>query len=168
MASRASRVLGGNPLKKTILALSIVAGLGGTSAYAASRADTAREILALERKAMDGWLKGDPEPLLAISDDDITYFHVMTDKRLDGLAAVKAIVEPFRGRSLFDSYDMLEPQVQVGGDMAVLTYVLVRRNGPATSRWNATQVYQRKPHGWRIVHTHWSQTRPPLAPAPQQ
>jgi ketosteroid isomerase-like protein len=159
---------GGKNLKKTITALSIVASLCATPAPAASKADTSSEIIALERKAMDGWLAGNPEPLLAISDPDITYFHVMTEKRVDGLPALKAVVEPFRGRSLFASYDMLEPKVQVGADMAVLTYILVRRGPSASSRWNATQVYQRKAAGWRVIHTHWSQTAPPLNPAPQQ
>jgi hypothetical protein len=41
-----------------------------------------------------------------------------------------------------------------------LTYTLVRHLGTTTSRWNATQVYQRKKEGWRIVHSHWSATRP--------
>jgi hypothetical protein len=31
--------------------------------------------------------------------------------------------------------------------------------GTVTSRWNATQVYQRKNEGWRIIHSHWSETR---------
>ena len=155
-------------MKTRILTLCIATALAGTAASAASPDETIREILTLERRAMDGWLKGDPEPLLALSDSEITYFHVMTEKRLDGLPAVKAIVEPFRGRVLFDSYEMLEPKVQLGGDMAVLTYVLARRNGSTTSRWNATQVYQRRPEGWRIIHTHWSMTQPPMAPSPQK
>jgi hypothetical protein len=154
-------------LKKTVLTLSIAVLAWGASASAAPQADTATQIIALERRAMDGWHTGNPDPLLALSHADITYFHVMTETRVNGLPALKAIVEPFRGRALFDSYDMLEPKVQLGKDMAVLTYVLVRRNGPATSRWNATQVYQRKAVGWRVIHTHWSMTKPNLGPAPQ-
>ena len=149
----------------TLFALAILAAVSaGPVPAAGAAADPASEIIALERKAMDGWILGDPGPSLAISDADITYFHVMPEKRLDGLAAPKALVEPFRGRSLFDSYEMLEPKVQASGDLAVLTYVLVRRNGSASSRWNATQVYQKKTEGWRIIHSHWSQTAPPLTP----
>ncbi len=155
-------------MKKTILALSIVTSSCALAAPVASAADVAAEIIGLERKAMDGWLAGDPDSLLAIADPDITYFHVMTKKRADGLAALKVLVEPYRGRSLFSSYQMLEPKVQVGKDMAVLTYVLVRATGATSSRWNATEVYQKKTQGWRVIHTHWSQTAPPLGPAPQR
>ncbi len=121
-------------------------------------ADPASEILGLERRVMDAWLHGDPDPFLAICDPDVTYFHVMTEKRVDGLAALKALVEPFRGRSLFDSYEMLEPKVRAAGDTAVLTYVLLRRIGGDSSRWNGTEVFQKKAEGWRLVHEHWSQT----------
>ena len=152
-------------MKKTFLVCAFAAALCGVASSADSNADAAREILALERRAMDGWIKGNPDPLISISDAGITYFHVMTDNRLDGLPAVKALIEPYRGMSLFDSYEILDPKVQVSGDMAVLTYNFVRRNGAATSRWNATQVYQRKQEGWRVIHTHWSMTKPPMPAA---
>ena len=84
----------------------------------------------------------------------------MTDKRLEGLPALKALFEAYRGKPLFDSYEMADAKVQSSGDTAVLTYVLVRHVGTATTRWNATQVYQRKKEGWRIIHSHWSATRP--------
>jgi len=152
---------------KTMLVFSIATALGVTPVRLPSASDTMSEIVALERKAMDGWLQGNPDPLLAMADADITYFHVMTEKRVDGRATLKALIEPFRGRALFDSYDMLEPRVQVAGDAAVLTYILLRRTGSVTSRWNATQIYQRKAEGWRVIHTHWSQTAPPPAPRPR-
>jgi ketosteroid isomerase-like protein len=148
-------------VKTIILIGAAAAALCGLAAAADTDAQIARELVALERQAMDGWAKGNPDPLLAISDPDITYFHVMTEKRLDGLAAVKALYEGFRGASLFDSYDLVDPKVQASGDVAVLTYVFVRRIGEATSRWNATQVYQKKKDGWRVIHSHWSQIRTP-------
>lgn len=123
-----------------------------------SQSGAAAEVVALERKVMDAWIQGNPDPLLAVADPGITYFHVMTGTRLDGLAAVRALVEPYRGRPLFDSYEMVEPKVQVAGEVAVLTYILVQKNGAASSRWNATQVYQKGTSGWRLTHSHWSRT----------
>ena len=146
-------------MKSFVLAGAVAAALCGVLAAADQNEAAAREVLALERTTLDGWQVGDPDPLLAISDPGITYFHVVTDKRLDGLPALKALFEPYRGRPLFDSYEMAEPKVQATGDTAVLTYVLVRHVGTATTRWNATQVYQRKKEGWRIIHSHWSATR---------
>jgi ketosteroid isomerase-like protein len=147
-------------MRNSILACAVVAALCGVLAAADENEAAAREVLALERKTLDGWQAGNPDPLLAISDPDITYFHVVTEKRLDGLPALKALFEGYRGKPLFDSYEMAEPKVQASGDIAVLTYILVRHVGSAISRWNATQVYQRKKEGWRIVHSHWSATRP--------
>jgi hypothetical protein len=146
-------------MKVLVLAGAVAAALCSVLAAADGNEATAREVLALERTTLDGWQMGNPDPLLAISDPDITYFHVVTDKRLDGLPAVRALFEGYRGRPLFDSYEMADPKVQSSGDTAVLTYTLVRHVGTATTRWNATQVYQRKKEGWRIIHSHWSATR---------
>ncbi len=148
-------------MKNSILACVVATALGGVLAAADGNEAAAREVLALERTTLDGWLAGNPDPLLAISDPEITYFHVVTDQRLDGLPAVKALFEAYRGRPLFDSYEMAQPKVQSAGDTAVLTYTLVRHVGTATTRWNATQVYQRKKEGWRIIHSHWSAAKEP-------
>ena len=148
-------------MKQTILMCVVAAALSGILAVA-DDAETMQEILALERQVMDGWLKGDPEPALAIMDPEITFFHVMTDGRLDVRAAVKGLYESYRGISLFDSYEIVEPKVRVDGDVAVLTYVFVWRRGAATERWNSTQVYRRAKEGWRVIHSHWSQTNPPM------
>jgi len=150
-------------LKKTILTCTIAAAVCCMSGYQDSSAQTGRELVAMERAAMDGWLKGDPGPMLAAADPDITFFHVMTRQRLEGAAAVKELYAGFAGTPLFDSYRIEQPKVQAGADMAVLSYQLVTRNGDLDRTWNATQVYQRKNTGWRVIHTHFSAT--PAAPA---
>jgi ketosteroid isomerase-like protein len=147
-------------MKQTALVCTSAAILCGMLALAQPKMDAATEILSLERRAMDGWLKGDPDPVLAITDPDITYFHIMTEKRVEGLSSLKTLFETYRGMPLFDSYEIADPKVQTSGDTAILTYILVRHNGSLASRWNATQVYQRKKEGWRVVHAHWSQTKP--------
>jgi hypothetical protein len=129
-----------------------------TPAWAGSspETDAAQEVLTLERQAMDGWLAGNPDPQLAVTDRQITYIHAVAGQRLEGIDAVREMFERYRGRPLFDSYEILEPIVQSSGDIAILTYQLERHNGAATSYWHGTQVYQRKPEGWRVIHTHWS------------
>jgi hypothetical protein len=143
-------------MKISILTFAAAAALCGVLAAADPNEAVTRQIVALERTALDGWQKGNPDPLLAISDPEITYFHAIIDQRLDGLPAVKALFESYRGRPLFDTYEMSGPKVQASGDSAVLTYILVRHIGTATTRWNSTQVYSRKKEGWRIIHSHWS------------
>ncbi len=137
-------------------------------AYADADADTSRAVLSLERQVMDGWLNGNPDSLIALSDPDITYFHSILDKRLDGIKAVKDLYEGYRGRPLYDSYKMVDPKVQAAGDLAILTYQLETHNGDLTRYWNATVVYQKKQEGWRIIHTHWSLTKPTIPGAPKE
>jgi hypothetical protein len=145
-------------VKTTILACAVAAAMGGLFAYQDSNTQTEREVLALERASMDGWLKGDSGPMLAAADPDITLFHVMTDQRLEGISAVKELYAPYAGRPLFDSYQIENPKVQAGSDMAILTYRLVTHNGDVVRKWNATEVYQKKKAGWRVSHSHFSVT----------
>jgi hypothetical protein len=113
-------------------------------------------ILTLERRAMDLWLQGNPDGFLEISAPEITYFHSTLETRLVGLEAVKALFESYRGRPLFDRYQIVDPMVVASGDMAVLTYQLVTHNGSLTKRWQATEVYRERRAGWRIIHSHFS------------
>jgi ketosteroid isomerase-like protein len=148
-------------MKRVLLLCVLVSALCGLVAAEEPNAKTVREVLALERQTMEGWLAGNPDPTLAVLDPEVTYFHFPLMTRLDGLPAVKTLFEPYRGKPLFDSYDMLDPKVQVSGDVAVLTYQLVTRNGSTTSRWNSTEVYQHKKEGWRVIHAHWSKANAP-------
>jgi uncharacterized protein (TIGR02246 family) len=138
-----------------------MAGLCGLVPMAAApSADVTGDIVALERQAMDGWLKGNPEPMLARMDPQVTYIHEVTQKRLEGIAAVRQLCEPYRGRPLFDRYEIDGPQVRTTatGNVAVLSYQLVTHNGSTTARWNMTQVNERTSDGgWRVIHVHASQ-----------
>jgi hypothetical protein len=146
-------------MKKTIVLLAAAATLWMVPSWANAETGPTAEIMALERKAMDGWAEGNPDPQMAITGAGITCFHAVVENRLDGVAAVKALYEPFRGMPLFDSYEMRNPKVQELGEVAVLTYQLVRHVGSAVTIWNGTQVYQKQKEGWRVVHTHWSEAK---------
>jgi len=131
---------------------------------AASVADT---IIALERAALDRWGRGDPRGYIETFAPEITYFDPFTEKRVDGIDAMKAMLEPFVGKIKIDSYEMLNPRVQQSGDVAVLSFNLTSHvhnpdGSPRSVRWNSTEVYRRTAGKWRIVHNHWSFTRPEL------
>lgn len=132
------------------------AAFGGTLAAVDSEAEIERQLLAMERQAMDGWMKGDPDGDLAISDPSITYIHAAIDKRFDGLPAVREFFEKYRGTPLFDSYQITEPRIQVSGDTAILTFRFECHNAAGTHGYYSTQVFQRRKEGWRIIHAHWS------------
>jgi len=97
---------------------------------------------------------GNPDPLLAISDPDITYFHVVTDKRLDGLPAVE--------RSSRVTAAGLVRQLRNGRPQSAIER---RHRGPdlypCEARGDGDYPLERYPgvpakeRGWRIIHSHW-------------
>jgi ketosteroid isomerase-like protein len=133
------------------------------------QAEVAREIISLERSALDRWIHADPDGYLSLYADQATYFDPFRDKRVDGLDELRARVAPMRDIKLpftEPRYEMIDPRVDVEGNTAVLTFNLVNYGKPSPSvketvlaRWNATEVYRRMNGSWRIIHTHWSFTQ---------
>ena len=128
------------------------------------RADT---IIALERAALDRWGKGDPQGYLETYAPEITYFDPMQERRIDGLQAMNDLLLPLKGKVKVDRYEMIGPRVQRRGEVAVLSYNLVSHvrgpdGAPMTVRWNSTAVYGLSGGQWKIIHSHWSFTRPEL------
>jgi ketosteroid isomerase-like protein len=128
---------------------------------------TADQILMLERAALDRWGQGDPGGFLDLYADAITYFDPLTAARIDGHQAMVDYYRPWTGKIKVPRYEMLNPQVVVDGNLALLTYNLVNYLRDATglesvgSCWNSTTVYQRRPDTWKAIHSHWSFTRHP-------
>jgi ketosteroid isomerase-like protein len=128
---------------------------------------SADEILRLERAALDRWGSGDPGGFLDLYSNDITYFDPATAARIDGHPAMAEYYRPWIGKIRISRYEILNLQVVIEGDMALLTYNLVNyivnRDGGESvgSRWNSTTVYQRRGDVWKAIHSHWSFTRHP-------
>ena len=116
-------------------------------------------ILAMERAALDRWSKGDPSGFLEICAPDVAYFDNNLERRLDGLPALSSLYEQVRGKIHMDHYELLNPEVQLCGSAAVLTYNFVGYAQGKPYRWNCTEVYHKMDTGWRIIHTHWSVTQ---------
>lgn len=125
---------------------------------------TVELILQLERTALNRWGKGDPAGYSDIYAEDVTYFDPLVAARIDGRHAMIAYYEPWIDKIHVLRYEMLNPQVEVSGGMAVLTYNLVNylQSPDGTDRpgscWNCTEVYARREESWRIIHSHWSFT----------
>jgi uncharacterized protein (TIGR02246 family) len=134
-------------------------------------ASESEEIIALERSALDRWITFDPQGYLDLYAPEITYFDPSQEKRTAGLAAMEALLAPirsFQGAIEGARYEMIAPEVQRHGDLALLTFQLVNygrvggRPEGLLARWNATEVYRRMEGRWRIIHSHWSYTKPEL------
>ena len=126
----------------------------------ASEHDVAATIIAMERAALDRWGKGDPSGCLELSAPDVVYFDPFQPRRVDGIAALTALYESIRGQVQIDRYELINPKVQLAGDLAVLTFNYVSWAGEKEMRWNCTEVYRRTTGQWRIIQTHWSFTQP--------
>lgn len=122
--------------------------------------DIARELLAMERTALERWCSGDPSGFLEISAPDVVYFDPFVDRRIGGLDALTAYYEGLRGQVSAERFEILGPCVQEVGDCAVLTFNFVSwgPGGEGEMRWNCTEVYRRDDDSWRIIQTHWSLT----------
>lgn len=117
------------------------------------------QIIALEKAALERWIKGDPSGFLNLSDPEVVYFDPFAERRVDGLAALTELYEGLRGQIHMDCFELLNPKVQLAGDAAVLTFNYVSRTGETVDRWNCTEVYRLNPDGaWKIIQTHWSPT----------
>jgi ketosteroid isomerase-like protein len=128
---------------------------------------SADQIVMLERGALDRWGKGDPGGFLDLYADDITYFDPLTPTRIEGHKAMVDYYRPWTGKIHIARYEMLNPQVVIEGNIALLTYNLVnyiQDVGGVESTgtcWNSTTVYQRRNATWKTIHSHWSFTRHP-------
>ena len=126
-------------------------------------------IIALERAALDRWNNGDPGGYLDTYAPEISYFDPTTEKRIDGIEAMRAYYAPLAGKIHVDRYEMRNVSVQRQGDVVALSYNLynsgVTFGGQPVSPnrpWNSSKIYARVDGQWKIVHDHWSYIKPEL------
>ena len=117
------------------------------------------EIVALEEAALTRWGNGDPAGFLEITAPDVVYFDPYIPERIDGLEALTRLYHAIWGKMHIDRFELLNPHVQVSGDLAVLTFNYVSYKDNEPDRWNCTEVYRKSGKGdWQIIQTHWSYT----------
>lgn len=121
---------------------------------------TAKEIIGIERAALDQWGHGDPQGFLQLFAPEVTYFDPYVKQRVDGFEAMKMTLGALAGTFTIPRCEMIGPVVQFHGNTAVLTFNLVnyRASGEVINRWNATEIYSRMNRQWKIIHSHWSLT----------
>jgi ketosteroid isomerase-like protein len=118
-------------------------------------------IIAKERAALDRWKTGDTFGFIDIAADDITYFDPGLEKRCDGIEAFRGHLGSFKGTFSFPGYELIDPKVQLSGDMGVLTFNFVgTSNDGKKDGWNTTEVYRLVKGEWKLASSHWSPTRP--------
>jgi hypothetical protein len=120
-----------------------------------------KKIIAIEKKTLDRWKNGDTFGFIEVADENITYFDPTLAGRIDGIKQFRDYLAPLKGTFSFPSYELLNPKVQLYGDIGVLTFNFVGHSEDGnTDAWNTTEVYRRVNNEWKIVSSHWSRTKP--------
>ena len=124
-------------------------------------------IIAKEKMILDEWGKGHTLIFPQNSAAEITYFDPSLEKRINGIEEFTALLKPIENQFTIEKYEMLDPKVQVHGEVAVLSYNLVdySKNPQGEEEkflWNSTEVYKKINGDWKIIHSHWSFTKPEL------
>lgn len=130
--------------------------------YTEEERKLAQHIIGLEKAALDKWFKGDTSGYEQLwSKRSFTYFDAVVEKRVDDHATIAEFLKTIDGKLFADSYDFCNPRVQIGKDMAVLTYQLFAKTTLIDMEYNCIEVYQKEEDGeWRVIHSTWSFIRP--------
>ena len=60
-----------------------------------------------------------------------------------------------------DKYEIVDPRVQFGVDMGILTYQLFADTNFVYMEYNVIEVFQKESDGvWRVVHSTWDKIKP--------
>lgn len=126
--------------------------------------DDSASIIERERELLERWSAGDPAGYLSAAAPDMTYFDdIGATERLSGRDAIRAYGASLAGQIPPHEYEMVDPKVQLVGEVAILTfrYHPSTVDGTALTPWKATSVYRRDGDGWSHVHAHWSMQKSP-------
>ncbi len=118
-------------------------------------------IITKERTILNRWKTGDTFGFIEAAAEEITYFDPGLEKRCTGKKEFQDWFSSFNGTFSFPDYELLDPQVQMHGDMGILTFnfIGIMEDG-SKEHWNATEVYKLVEDEWKLLHSHWSQTKP--------
>jgi hypothetical protein len=119
------------------------------------------KIIAKERAVLDRWITGDTFGFIEAAAEEITYFDPGLEKRCTGKKDFYKWIAAFNGTFSFPSYELLDPQVQLHGDVGILTFNFIgfMKDG-SKEYFNTTEVYKLIEGDWKLVSSHWSQTKP--------
>ena len=115
-------------------------------------------ILKQVRIDMDYWSQGDTVGYGKSASDDITFFNNNpAGDRVDGIQAYQALLASWKGLIPPHKYEMVNPKIQVYGDVGVFTmlYVAALPNDEQLKA-RGTCIYRNVGDAWEMVHAHFS------------
>src|SRR5258708_23395683 len=158
-----------NLVTVVLLSFGLTQPSGVTAQKESSVEGVAKDIIALERAALDRYIALDAQGYLSLDAPEVTYFDPMTERRVDGLKAMQEWLAPMKNAKVpFTArrYEKIGPQGQHYGDVALLTFNLVNYGKPPNkteqplSPWESHQIYRPRHRQWVIVPHHLSFIKP--------
>lgn len=118
-------------------------------------------IIAKEKAILDRWITGDTFGFIEAAAEEITYFDPGLEKRCTGKKDFSDWIAAFNGTFSFPGYELYDPQVQMHGDMGILTFNFIgfMKDG-SKEYFNTTEVYKLIEGDWKLISSHWSLTKP--------
>ena len=137
--------------------------LASQAAVAGEDPTVAAEVMALARAQWDADIAGKSvaEQTASVA-DEYTEFNPMFPTRLDGKALSNSLYEAqMRSGDKSLASNMVNPKVQVYGDVAILTYNFVginqKKDGSTESQLaKSTRVYAKQGGAWKLVHANFA------------
>jgi hypothetical protein len=120
-----------------------------------------KEIIITKEKAiLNRWKTGDTFGFIEAAAEEITYFDPGLKKRCTGKKEFHDWIAAFNGTFSFPDYELLDPQVQMHGDVGILTFNFIGSMQDGSKEyWNTTEVYKLIEGDWKLISSHWSQTK---------
>src|SRR5690349_8118533 len=85
----------------------------------------AEYIIGLEQSALEKWFRGDVSGYAGLwSKRSFTYFDAVETKRMEQFADMASLLKRVEGNLKAKTFEVRDPRVQFGQDMAVLTFQL--------------------------------------------
>lgn len=133
--------------------------LGGCGSNA-PRQNAEKDVVALERSALDKWAEANTHGYVEIGAEDVTWFDFNPGPqlRVEGVEALRRLLAPLDAQIPRHTYELVDPKVQIYENTAILTFHWrgTTRDGQPLPTWKVTSVYHRTGGRWRMVHAHWS------------
>ena len=122
----------------------------------------AEYIIGLEKSALEKWFNGDVSGYAGLwSKHSFTYFDAVEIKRIEQFEDMAALLKRVEGKLKAETFEVRDPRVQFGQDMAVLTYQLFAQTNLVDVDYNCIEVFQKEDDGeWYVIHSTWSIIRP--------
>ena len=118
-------------------------------------------IITKEKTILNRWKTGDTFGFIEAAAEEITYFDPGLEKRCTGKKEFHNWIAAFNGKFSLPNYEFIDPQVQMHSDVGILTFNFMGFMQDGSKEYfNTTEVYRLIDEDWKLISSHWSQTKP--------